>query len=248
MESSSGQQSEEDTYDSQEQQKLCLMRTFVGSHDPSAKVIDDLTLTRFLRARDLDVEKGGAMFLKYLKWRKEFVPTGSISEAEIQDELVHNKVFLQGSDKRGCPVIVIIARNHCQSKKPGGLDELKRLVVYCFDKICSRLPVGEEKFIAIIDLQGWGYANSDIRGYLALLSLMQDCYPERLRKIFLIHAPRIFMTVWKIIYPFIDNRTREKFIFVENKMLKTTLLQEIEESQIPDIYGGMLPLIPIHQS
>ncbi|GAB2213454.1 hypothetical protein Droror1_Dr00021499 [Drosera rotundifolia] len=177
----------EDAYNSEEQHKLRLLRTFVESHDPSAKVVDDLTLRRFLRARDLDVEKAGAMFLKHLKWRKEFVPTGSISEAEIEDELAHNKAFLQGCDKRGCPVIVIIARSHYQSKKPGGLDELKRLVVYGFDKICSRLPVGEEKFIAIIDLQGWGYANSDIRGYLALLSLMQVC-PTFFSRIQFVHA------------------------------------------------------------
>lgn len=36
-----------------------------------------------------------------------------------------------------------------------------------------RMPRGEEKFISIGDLQGWGYSNSDIRGYLAALSILQ---------------------------------------------------------------------------
>jgi hypothetical protein len=35
---------------------------------------------------------------------------------------------------------------------------------------------------------------------------------------------------------------------VDNRKLKSTLLGEIDESQIPDIYGGEIPLIPIHQS
>lgn len=35
------------------------------------------------------------------------------------------------------------------------------------------MPRGEEKFTAIGDLQGWGYSNCDIRGYLAALSILQ---------------------------------------------------------------------------
>jgi hypothetical protein len=36
-----------------------------------------------------------------------------------------------------------------------------------------RMPAGEEKFVSIADLKGWGYSNSDIRGYLAALSILQ---------------------------------------------------------------------------
>ncbi|GAB2213452.1 hypothetical protein Droror1_Dr00021496 [Drosera rotundifolia] len=126
MVGSNGNQSE-DGYDSQEQHKICLMRTLVESHDPSAKALDDLTIRRFLRARELDVEKGGVMLLKYLKWRKGFVPKGFISEAEIPNELEQNKVFMQGFDKKGCPIVVVLGRNHFQSKLPGGIDELKRI-------------------------------------------------------------------------------------------------------------------------
>ncbi|XWS60187.1 hypothetical protein CRYUN_Cryun07bG0014100 [Craigia yunnanensis] len=99
-----------------------------------------------------------------------------------------------------------------------------------------------------MDLEGWGYANSDIRAYLAAISLMQDYYPERLGKLFIVHAPYIFLTAWKIVYPFIDNRTRKKIVFVENKTVKSTLLEEIDESQLPETYGGKLPLVPIHDS
>jgi len=35
------------------------------------------------------------------------------------------------------------------------------------------MPSGQEKFIAIADIQGWGYSNSDIRGYIAALSVLQ---------------------------------------------------------------------------
>lgn len=205
-------------------------------------------LRRFLRARDLDVEKAAGMFLKYLKWRRTFVPNGFISESEIQYDLSQKKMFLGGFDKQGRPIHVVFGGRHFPNPKTGGLDEFKRFFVYFLDKMCSRMPAGQEKYLGIADLQGWGYSNSDIRAYIGVLSILQECYPERLGKMLIIHAPRIFMAVWKIIYPFIDEKTKTKMVFVENQKLKSTLLKDIDESQLPDIYGGKLPLVPIQDA
>ncbi|XP_021715313.1 random slug protein 5-like [Chenopodium quinoa] len=242
---SNGIESKDDTA---EQHKLSLMRVFVESRDPSSKEVDDLMLRRFLRARDLNVEKAGAMFLKYLKWRKTFLPKGCVTKEEIQYDLSHNKIHLGGVDKKGRPIVVAFAGRHYQNSKSGGLDEFKRLVVYTLDTLCARMPAGQEKFLAIGDLQGWGYSNSDIRGYLGALSILQDCYPERLGKLCIVHAPKIFMAVWKVIYPFIDDNTKTKIEFVEKKQMKSTMLEDIEESQLPDIYGGKLPIVPIQDA
>nr|XP_034899253.1 LOW QUALITY PROTEIN: phosphatidylinositol transfer protein 3-like [Populus alba] len=155
--------------------------------------VDDLTIRRFLRARDLDTGKASSMLLRYLKWRREFVPNGSVSPLETPNEVAQNKMFLQGSDARkGRPVTVILGARHVQSK--GGLEEFKRFVVYGFDKICSRMPpAGQEKFVVIGDLEGWGYANSDIHGYLSCLKFLEcrNITPERLAKVFLVHAPYV---------------------------------------------------------
>ncbi|PIA32846.1 hypothetical protein AQUCO_04300047v1 [Aquilegia coerulea] len=231
-----------------EQHELVLMRTYVESQDPTTKEVDDKTLRRFLRARDLNVEKASAMFLKYLNWRRVFIPNGSISESEISNELAQKKVFLQGHDKEGRPIEVVFGAKHFPNKTKGGLEEFKRFVVYALEKICSRMPGDQEKFTAIGDGQGWGYSNFDLRAYLGALSILQDCYPERLGKLYLVHVPVIFMTAWKIISPFIDSNTRNKIVFVEDKKLTSTLLEAIDESQLPEIYGGKLQLVPIQES
>ncbi|XP_057752138.1 uncharacterized protein LOC130970161 [Arachis stenosperma] len=228
--------------------KIPLMRAFIETHDPSSMhEVDDLMMRRFLRARDSDVDKACAMLLKCLKWRRSFVPNGFFSVAEVPNEISQDKVFAQGHDNRGRPIAVIFGARHFQNKQ-GGLDEFKRFVVYAFDKLCASMPAGQEKFVGIAELKGWGYSNSDVRGYITALSILQDYYPERLGKLFILHAPYIFMKVWKVIYPFIDNNTRKKIVFVENKKLKSTLLEDIEESQLPEIYGGQLPLVPIQDS
>jgi hypothetical protein len=102
------------------------------------------------------------------------------------------------------------------------------------------LPVGQEKFAAVIDLKGWGYANCDIRGYVAALEIMQNYYPERLGRVLMINVPYMFMAAWKIVYPFIDEKTKKKFVFVANKDLDATLRDAIDESQLLEEYGGKL--------
>ena len=39
-----------------------------------------------------------------------------------------------------------------------------------------------------------------------------------------------------------------QIVFVENKKLTPTLLEDIDEAQLPDIYGGKMPLTPIQDS
>ncbi|EHA8586217.1 phosphatidylinositol transfer protein 3 [Cocos nucifera] len=195
--------------DDNERKKVDLLRSLVKRQDSAAKEVDNLMLRRFLRARDLDIEKASSMFLKYLKWRREAVPNGFISEAEIQNELIQKKIFMQGFDKMGQPILVSLAARHYHSKRD--MDEFKRFMVYVLDNLCARVPSSHEKFIAIVDLQGWGYSNCDVRAYIAALEIMQ-------------------------------------FIFVEDKNLKATLLEDIDESQLPEIYGGKLPLVSIEDS
>ncbi|XP_019266572.1 PREDICTED: patellin-4-like isoform X2 [Nicotiana attenuata] len=203
----------DDKISEEEKNKICLMRALVEKQDPSSKEVDDYEIRRFLRARELDVDKASAMLLKCLKWKKNIAPNGTISASEAPNEIAHNKMFMQGVDKQGRPIAVILGARHFHNK-----------------------------------LGGFGYANSDARAYIGALSILQDCYPERLEKILGVHIPYLFWTLWKIISPFIDNKTKKKIIFVENKRLMTTLLQDIDESQIPEIYGGKMPLVPIHEA
>ncbi|GER53024.1 Sec14p-like phosphatidylinositol transfer family protein [Striga asiatica] len=202
-----------------ERSKIGIVRALVQNQNPSAKDLDDIMIRRFLRARDHDVEKASAMLLKYLKWRTEFVTTGFISPSEITTDIAHGKLFMQGFDKTGRPIVVVFAARH----KATNVEDFKRYVTYSLDKICA----------------------SDIRGYIAALSILQDYYPERLGKFFIINVPYIFMTAWKMVYPFIDKNTRKKILFVESSKTWSTLLQDIDESQLPDSFGGKLELVPI---
>ncbi|KAB5525251.1 hypothetical protein DKX38_023000 [Salix brachista] len=90
------------------------------------------------------------MLLRYLKWRREFVPHGSISLLETPNEVAQNKMFVQGSDRKGRPITLILRARYFQRK---GAETVLLLLVHIgfvvngFDKICSRMPPGQEKFV-----------------------------------------------------------------------------------------------------
>ena len=79
--------------------------------------IDDATLRRFLRARSLNVEKAYKFLLRHLQWKSEFMPEGFIRSSEVQNELKKEKIYLQGVDKRGRPIGVILANKHRSSER-----------------------------------------------------------------------------------------------------------------------------------
>jgi len=97
--------------------------------------VDDQTIIRFLRARDLNIKKASALFLKFLKWRRTFAPNGSISASEVPNEIAQNKMFLQGFDKEGRPIMVVLGARHFQNK--GGIEEFKRMFFPSFLVNCS---------------------------------------------------------------------------------------------------------------
>uniref|UniRef100_A0A0E0CCF8 CRAL-TRIO domain-containing protein n=1 Tax=Oryza meridionalis TaxID=40149 RepID=A0A0E0CCF8_9ORYZ len=218
--------------------KVAELRAMVEAQDPHAKEVDNLTLRRFLRARDHNVEKASAMLLKALRWRREAVPGGSVPEEKVQSDLDDDKVYMGGTDRSGRPILLAFPAKHFSAKRD--MAQFKSYCVYLLDSICARIPRGQEKFVCIVDLKGWGYSNCDIRAYIAAIEIMQSYYPERLGKALMIHVPYMFMKAWKMIYPFIDNVTRDKFVFVDDKSLQEVLHQEIDDSQIPDTLGGKL--------
>ncbi|KAF6172067.1 hypothetical protein GIB67_029485 [Kingdonia uniflora] len=188
-----------------EQNKVCLMRANVDKQHPSAKlnilycnkqvIVDDLLIRRFLRSHKLDIEKASTHFLKYLEWRARFVPNGSISESEIPSELGQNKVFLSGWDKTRRPISVVLGGRHVPTKGTEGIEDLRRLMVYSLDKICASMSRPNEKFVSILDLEGWGYKNYDIRGYIGCLIVADQLRFDNIKSKFLEvfgHQPELY--------------------------------------------------------
>ncbi|KAM3705482.1 hypothetical protein ACB098_03G082800 [Castanea mollissima] len=225
---------------------LTQMRKSVEKLGSSTEGYGNPTLMRFLIARSMDQDKAAKMFVQWQNWRAAIVPNGVISESEIQDELEPRKIYLQGLSKDKYPVMIVKASKHFPSKDNV---QFKKFVVHLLDKtIASSFKgreIGNEKLIGILDLQNIGYKNIDARGLITGFQFLQAYYPERLAKCFILHMPRFFVSVWRMVSRFLEKATLEKIVIVTNEDERQDFIKEVGEEVLPEEYGGRAKLVAI---
>ncbi|KAG0625306.1 hypothetical protein M758_2G044000 [Ceratodon purpureus] len=223
-------------------ESLVRMRELVDLAGGTSKGVDDASLMRFLKGLSLNVDEAAKAFAKHQQWETSFKPKGFISEVEIANELNAKKSYLQGRDKQGRPICVILARNHTANKED--FDEFRRFIVYSMDKILTAASDSTDgKINCIIDLEGLGFKNLDSKAFIAGFDMYQSHYPERIEKFYMVNAPLIFNGLWKVVRSFINETTSKKIVFVDKKKAQETLLSVIDADQLPKEYGGTADLV-----
>jgi len=229
-----------------EAELIAQMKSSVQTLGSSAQNYENTTLLRFLVARSMEPEKAAKMFVEWQKWRADIAPLGFIAESEVPDQLEARKVYLGGQTKDGHPLAVIKLSKHYPSK-----DQLqfKKFVVHGLDKIIASAHegtrVGSEKMVGIIDLQEISYRNVDVRGLITGFQFLQAYYPERLKRCFLLHMPRFFVSVWKLISRFLDKQTLQKITIVSSEEEMKSFIEEIGREALPECYGGKTKLVAL---
>jgi hypothetical protein len=77
---------------------------------------------------------------------------------------------------------------------------------------------------------------------IQLVQMYESNYPESLRRVFVINAPKILPILWSMVIPFMHQRTRDKIQVYghDSKQWKAALLADIDPDQLPVCYGGTL--------
>ncbi|MFS8028098.1 putative CRAL-TRIO lipid binding domain, CRAL/TRIO domain superfamily [Helianthus anomalus] len=232
--------------DSNQQLKLTQMKNFIQKLGSSTEKYGDPTLERFLIARSMDPNKAAKMFVSWQKWRASFVPLGFIPDSQVTEQLDHRKVFLQGFSKDGYPVAIVKACNHYPAKDQ---PQFKKFVVHLLDKIIASgvkgTEIGNEKMVAILDLDQMGYKNVEARALITGFQFLQAYYPERLKKCYILSMPWFFVSVWKMVSRFLEKATLEKIVIVTNEEEKKQFIREVGEDVLPEEYGGRASFVLI---
>lgn len=92
----------------------------------------------------------------------------------------------------------------------------------------------------IIDMEGFNmdllYAPT-LKIYLNLIRLMQECFPDFVKAIYIINAPMMISTVYNLVKPAIAKQTQEKIQFL-SKDYKSILCEDIGAENIYERWGG----------
>lgn len=215
---------------------------------------DDHYLLRWLRAREFNLNKAEHMLRSHVNWRKKFGTDDLMAEPDSPEVL--RKYYpggFVGYDRDGRPVS-IIPFGRCDLKgllMSVSLDDVIRFAVRQFE-VCDEDLKGQtnklgrviETVTYIFDFDGFALstlASKSVLDYLTtLVCTFEDNYPERLHKAIVINAPRYFPVFWRIVRPFLSERTANKLILFgkDEQAWRRALLESIEPDQLPQYWGG----------
>ncbi|XP_019394811.1 PREDICTED: SEC14-like protein 2 [Crocodylus porosus] len=216
---------------------------------PSLPYQDDCYLLRWLRARCFDLQKSEGMLRKHIEVRK--VMDADNIENWKAPEVIEK--YLSGGqcgyDRDGCPVWYEVIG----PLDPKGLffsaskqdlikykfRDCQRLLQEC-DKQSQKLGKKVEMVMMIFDCEGLSLKHlwkPAIEAYGEFLGMFEENYPETLKRLFIIKAPKLFPVAYNLIKHFLSEDTRKKIV-VLGANWKEVLQKYIDHEEIPVEFGG----------
>lgn len=222
------------------------------------KLHDELCL-RFLKARTNDIIKASAMFMEACQYRRDHKLDAILWVPFAKSHTIH-QYYIHGwhkTDKQGNPVYfdcvgklqlpelektcsmedMLFAHHH-------GNEFLNRVM---YPRIYKTQDIKEPdmkavpgKIMTIIDLKGLNrkLACQKLIQFITMTSKAdQLLFPEMLTVCVIVNTPTIFKWIWKILQPFLEERTKKKIIMCNDSGLNI-LEQHIDVENIPVFLGG----------
>ncbi|XP_074247234.1 SEC14-like protein 2 isoform X3 [Saimiri boliviensis] len=106
----------------------------------------------------------------------------------------------------------------------------------------TKLGKKVETITMIYDCEGLGLKHlwkPAVEAYGEFLCMFEENYPETLKRLFVVKAPKLFPVAYNLIKPFLSEDTRKK-IMVLGANWKEVLLKHISPDQVPVEYGGTM--------
>lgn len=236
---------------SSEHQQAALSQFRQAVADVKSPSHTDAFLLRWLRARDFDVAKAERMYRNDIEWRRRNGVDDMLLSYEIPEIVKENfPGAILHPCKDGRPMWLI----------PAGMDMkafvaaltpavVQRHCVYLLEymeflKRSSKKEVDQEleNQYLVIDLDKFGlrqvYSWQAIKAITDMLKMMEDHFPECLEKCICINAPSFFPVLWKLVRPFLTQRTADKVNVYSKDGWKNALLDIMDAEQLPAHWGG----------
>ncbi|NXK51642.1 S14L2 protein, partial [Chauna torquata] len=214
---------------------------------PSLPSQDDYFLLKWLRARCFDLPKSEAMLRKVSPTRDR-CPQPNVLLQVIRKYMSGG---MCGYDREGSPIWYEIigpldAKGLLFSASKQDLLKNKfrdcELLRHECERQSQKLGKKIEMVLMVYDCEGLGLKHlwkPAVETYGELLSMFEENYPESLKRLFIVKAPKIFPVAYNLVKHFLSEDTRKK-VLVLGANWKEVLQKYIDPVQIPVEYGGTL--------
>jgi hypothetical protein len=190
----------------------------------------DIAILRFIRGHKGNEGKAYHFMEKHVHWRADENVDG-IEVSSIENIIKKKTAVMYGSDKKGRPVINVLARRHNASDRD--IAEIRRFIIYLLELTMSKTNPSEEQLTIVFDLHGFGMQCMDYESVKLLIEILQFNYPDVLGQAFIVNAPFIFWACWYAIKAWVDPVTVSKVVFCD----RAQLAEHIDEAQMLPTIG-----------
>lgn len=130
-------------------------------------------------------------------------------------EFNYNNIFILGDDKKNQLGTIDIYCSNFHNKMKTKI--LIKKIIEIIDKslLISNKLYNSDQFIVKAYASGITFKNIDISFFQKLSIILQEKYPEKLHKCYIIHPPQIFLNAWNIIKKILDKNTKNKIYIIE---------------------------------
>ncbi|ESO08070.1 hypothetical protein HELRODRAFT_190871 [Helobdella robusta] len=192
--------------------------------------VDDHDLNKWLIARNYDVSKAEAMFRESMKFRKAKYVDTLFDTYQIAEVL--QKYFpggFVGFDKTGSPVVVELFGQYdmegiMRSCRRSDLEKVKlfqcEFTVRLWRDQTKKLGKRVDNLTVIFDMEGVGTKflwKPGLDMYISLIKLLEDNYPEMLKRLCVVNAPAIFPYLWNLVTPLVSPEMRQKIVVLKKR-------------------------------
>ena len=196
--------------------------------------VSDIKVLRFLRGRKRIFDKALNGLMKHVEWRDEFHVDNIINEtSSFTKEFEEKKLINQGFDRKGRPIMIIIARRHKKDNRD--INQIRSYIISTLENLLKRSNPMEEKVTILFDLSGFSLACMDYEVVQMIINILQYNYPEILALGIILNAPMLFSACWAVIKPWLDPVTAAKIIFTKPAQLN----DYIDLSELPIDVAGL---------
>lgn len=194
------------------------------------RVKDEKYINRIIAHCENDAQQSADMLWDILIWRKT-VGASDINETNIRMDYVNDGIFFpRGRDVDGCLLLILKSKNHVKGQKE--MDEIKKIIIYWFDRI-EREENGR-KISMVFDMDGCGLSNMDMELIKYLIALFKLYYPYFLNYIIIYQMPWVLTAAFKVVKTLLPAKAVEKM----RNVSKDTLKDVVAPEQALTCWGG----------
>lgn len=208
----------------------------------STKQERERLLLQFLRARHHNANEALLMIKSALQWRNRI---------KIEQFLINSRTNLV-KDTACFPMHIISHPNSCKQpvvyglirlldKKKADRESFQNALLSFLESAYFGDTYILDEMVVFLDFRDWSIRrNAPYRLVKDGIQTLQDFYPERLGRVFLVNYPTSIRAAYTAVSPIIDAGAKEKIVWIGEADPSTTLRKYVSPSSIPSFMGGEL--------